>query len=218
MTITRIGFAPRREGLSIEEAQAHWASRHAEVAGGLPGLQRYWQAHAVLKDGRPLLPWIGFDCCSELDYESFAAIDASFCSDHYFAEVQPDEAFLIDKTRGGSVSTHREILAGEVDPGRIRLMLFLRAAPLRGAAALADGVRALPTPAGASARELFVALEGAEAAQRVSLYDAVESLWFDSAEQALDFAHSAEQADRRRAIAGLVRGVDMLIAKTHIVK
>lgn len=214
--LTRIGFAPRAPGLSIEQAQAHWASRHAEVAGALPGLQRYWQAHAVLKDGQPLLPWIGFDCCSELDYESIAAIDASFCSDHYFAEVLPDEAYLIDKTRGGSLTTHRELLAGTVDPAHVRLMIFMRAAPLRGIATLADAVRALPTAG--NARQLYVALEGAEAAQRVGLYDVVESLWFDTSEQALDFALSAEQAERRRTIAAFVRGADHLIATTHIVK
>lgn len=218
MTITRIGFAPRRAGLSMEEAQTHWATRHAEVARGLPGLKRYWQMHAVLRDGRPLLPWAGFDCCSELDYESLPAIDASFTSDHYFAEVQPDETALLDKTKGGNVTTQRHLLEGEVDPGRVRLVLFMRAAPLRSGAALAEGVRTLPHPANARARELFVALDGPAAAQRVGLYDVVESLWFDDAGAALAFALSSEQAERRRAIADLVRGVDQLIATIRIVK
>ncbi len=215
--LTRIGFAPRRAGLSIEAMQAHWRTRHAEVAGALPGLKRYWQAHAVLENGYPLLPWAGFDCCSELDYESIAEMDRSFCSDHYFSDVRPDEAQLIDKARGGAMTTRRHILDGAVDPGKIRLMIFMRAAPQRRADQLADAVGALSKATGSCAREMFVALEGSAAAQRVSLYDLVESHWFESADRALAFARSGEQAARRGAIAQLVRGTDYLIAATHIV-
>ena len=52
--ITRVGMAPRAEGLTYTSFQEHWRSEHAGLAGELPGLRGYIQNHAVLGDGRPL--------------------------------------------------------------------------------------------------------------------------------------------------------------------
>ncbi|MGH2882625.1 MAG: EthD domain-containing protein, partial [Solirubrobacteraceae bacterium] len=67
-------MAPRAEGLTFEAAQEHWRTAHGDVASGIPGLRGYVQNHAVLRDGLPLLPYPGFDACSELEFADFDAM------------------------------------------------------------------------------------------------------------------------------------------------
>ena len=68
--IIRFGMAPRLPGSSFEAFQKHWMTSHADAAGAIPGLLAYTQNHSVLVEGKPLLPYPGFDACSELLFES----------------------------------------------------------------------------------------------------------------------------------------------------
>lgn len=215
MTLSRIGFAPALPHFSIPEAQAHWAGPHAEVSLTMPGVDRYWQNHAVLKDGLPLLPWTGFDCCSEFDFADTAAMDAAFASTAYFENVRPDEAQLLDKTKGGMLIAERHRTHGDPAAAPYRLMRFHRIAPLRPVAALADALLALDAVPGAICREVYVALDGGLTGQRAAMYDAVEIDGFASAEAALAHALSAEARARRTAHAHLLRGTDHLVARVN---
>ena len=76
--ITRLGAAARRSDLTIQQFQDHWKTQHGETAGSIPNLERYVQHHAVLVDGRTMLPYPGFDACSELDFASVEAMDDGF--------------------------------------------------------------------------------------------------------------------------------------------
>lgn len=218
MTISRIGFAPALPHLSIEQAQEHWAGPHAEVSLTLPGVERYWQNHAVLKDGMPLLPWPGFDACSEFDFADTAAMDAAFASSAYFENVRPDEAQLIDKTRGGMLITERHRISGDPAKAAYRLIRFHRVTPLRPVAALGDALLSLDGIAGAVSREVHIALDGSVTGQRAGMFDAVEIDGFDSAEDALAHALSADARLRRATYAHLVRGTDHLIARVNRVR
>jgi hypothetical protein len=210
--ISRIGFAPAKADLPLPEAQRHWAGHHAEVSIGLPGLQRYWQNHAVLHDGAPLLPWTGFDCCSEFDFDDGFTMDRAFTSDHYLAEIRPDEAVLVDKTKGGMLLADRHIVT-EIDPdASFRLMSFYRTAPLRRSVDLADRLTVAEKAADSSGRELYIAVDGAAAGQRQPMFDAIEMDWFQDSAAALAFMQSAAWRRRRRDFAELVRGSEHLIA------
>ena len=94
-----MGMAPREPSLDYEGLQAHWRSEHADLASQLDGLRSYVQNHAVLEHGRPLFPYVGFDACSELEWDSLEAMDAAFASEHYQRAVVADEHSLIDKSR-----------------------------------------------------------------------------------------------------------------------
>lgn len=213
--ITRIGVAPRRAGLGSEEFQAHWAGPHGDVVPALPGLRRYWQNHALLEEGEPLLPWPGFDACADLDFPSVAAMRDAFASPAYTEAVKADEGAFVDKAKGGLMVTRREIRAGTPDPAAgVRLMRFLRAAPGR-AEALAAALRGTPAEPEALAEELLLALSEAEAGP--SIFDAVEALWFDSPAGALGWLRSPAARERIAATAGLVRGTEHLLARVRVV-
>src|SRR6185436_17743997 len=95
--IVRIGLAPREADLDYEGFAAHWSGQHGDLAREIPGLRSYVQNHALLRDGEPLLPYPGFDACSELEFDSIEAMDAGFASEHYRQAVVADEHSLIDK-------------------------------------------------------------------------------------------------------------------------
>lgn len=212
--ITRFGLAPRRPGLTTAEFQAHWAGRHADLVRPLAP-RRYWQNHAVLAGDEPLLPWPGFDACSEIDFESFVEIDRFFSSRQYQGPIRDDESHLVDIAQGGSILTERSFAEGEFSG--VRLLSFLRVAPLRSISEAAEALQAGGLAAAATGRELFVTLTGRAAAQRISVFDLIEALWFPSADLALQFVGSKESRLQRAAVAGLIRGCDRLIAKVNVV-
>jgi uncharacterized protein (TIGR02118 family) len=215
--ITRFGFAPRRPGLEIKEFQRHWGTQHGRLAGGLAGLKRYWQNHAVLRGGEPLLPWPGFDACSELDFRSVQDMNAAFAAEHYQVAVREDEKYLVDKVNGGMV-VGRRVGKGWKTPGEgVRLVTFLRLAPGRAKGDLIAALKGMKPASAGIGRELIEALEPAEAEGYTSLYDAIDIQWFKTAKDAESFAVSADARMRRARLGALVRGTDQVIAKVRVI-
>ena len=66
--------------------------------------------------------------------------------------------------------------------------------------------------AGAAAAEAFVRLP-----DDTGPFDAVEALWFPDTATALAHVASATAERDRRALAGLVRGTERLLAAVHVV-
>src|SRR4051794_7273900 len=208
--LTRVGLAPRASGLTIAECQERWRSGHADLALRIPGLQAYTQNHAVLRDGRPLLPHPGFDVCAETGFEDLETMDAGFASEHYQSDVRADERSLIDGSRFALMLCERRVLGDrEPPPGAVKLMTFHRAGESR--AGLAEALAGPYAEAAAEAvplrHELLVAR-----AERPSAYDAVDVLWFADADTALA-ALLGPLAERAAwELAGHARGSDRLIA------
>ena len=48
-----VTFLKRKAGMSVEDFQRYWRTRHPEVVVRLPGVRRYVQSHtlAVMRDG-----------------------------------------------------------------------------------------------------------------------------------------------------------------------
>ena len=214
--ITRIGVAPRRQGLDIAEFQAHWAGTHGEVVSHLTGVARYWQNHAILDGGEPLLPWAGFDACSDIDFPDLATMQAAFASPLYQGAVKADEAYLVDKTRGGLTLARRIVVRGDAGPAGVRLWRFLRAAPGVAPEDLHAALRDAPPLATARAQERFEALPAAETGA-VPIFDGAETFWFDDAPAALVALRSAAMRERAAMLAGLIRGTEHLVARVHVV-
>ena len=136
--ISRFGCAPRKPDLSIAQFQEHWRTSHAKVIGQLVGLDRYWQNHAVLRDGETILPWPGFDACAQIDAQSMVDMDRAFLSPHYQGAGREDERRFINHTGFGMTLCERVLADGRVDGSGVRLLTFLRLAPMRAPAALAE--------------------------------------------------------------------------------
>jgi uncharacterized protein (TIGR02118 family) len=186
VTLVRVGMAPRAAGLGYEEAQRHWRTEHRDVALELPGLRGYVQNHAVLRDGRPLLAYPGFDVCAETQFDDVESMRAAFASEHYRQTVRADEAKLIDGSRFLLALTRRRVLAdGEPPEGAVKLMTFLRA--------IGDGLdRVLAgeyAEAAALARPLrheqLIVDRAAHEGEQAPCCDAIDLLWFRDADEAL---------------------------------
>lgn len=166
----------------------------------LPGLVRYWQNHAL----PGLLPWPGFDACSEFD----AADVAAFATKHYLAEGRADERRFVDRTRGGALYARRIGLPAPLRRDHVRLLTFLRGEPDALAAVLAE-----PGRGGAAvAVEAFARLPEVPGA-----FDAVEVAWFRTPATALRHLMSDAAECDRTAFAGLVFGTERVLAHVHVV-
>jgi uncharacterized protein (TIGR02118 family) len=218
MTITRVGMAPRVEGLTVEAAQQHWRTGHGDVASGIPGLKGYVQNHAILRDGVPLLPYPGFDACSELQFDTFDDMRAGFASEHYQTAVRADEANLIDKTRFMMALTRRRVLAdGETPEGAVKLMTFLRVHPRTTAEELvqtlsgpyAEAVRA----AGPLRHDLLVTQAEEHQPAVPPCCEAIDILWFASADDALRALTGALSERPGWLLAGRAFGTARLLAQ-----
>jgi len=67
--ITRVFFGARRGDMTTEACLDHWRGTHAAIGASMPGVRAYVQNHGVLKGGRFLLPYPGFDIMPELDWD-----------------------------------------------------------------------------------------------------------------------------------------------------
>jgi uncharacterized protein (TIGR02118 family) len=217
--ITRVGMAPRAAGLSYASFQEHWRSEHAGLAGQLPGLRGYVQNHSVLGDGRPLLPYPGFDACSELQFDSLAAMDDAFASAHYLESVTADEHALIDKARFALILTERRVLLeGEVDAGAVKLLTFLPVDPRSTRESLTDVLAGtyheIVVEAEPLRHELLLEIPGAHEGRLPAVSAAVDILWFPSVEQALGFVQGAVGHRAGYALAGTAFGLERVLART----
>ncbi|MDO8212585.1 EthD domain-containing protein [Conexibacter sp. CPCC 206217] len=227
--LTRFGLAPRRPGMTVAAFQRHWRTHHAQAMRALPELTRYWQNHRLPGAGA-LLPWPGFDACSEMDAPDRAAFARAFAAPAFDA-VRADQPLLCAMDGHGVLTTERIVGEGErggvergtglaagadsragagagvgEPAGIVRLLVFLRLAPGAGRAqlaeALADGARG----AGTRGREAFLAVEDEPAA-----FEAVEILWFGGERAAEAYLAGGIDRDAER-LAGLVRGSERLLA------
>jgi hypothetical protein len=210
--VTRFGLLPRRPGLTIEEFQAHWRSTHAPLGASMPGVMRYWQNHRLPASPGCMLPWPGFDACSEMDAVSLEAHVAMRSSEVFLGPIAADEPRFLDADKSGAVWTRRTLTEGRIGSG-VRLMAFCRRAPLVPTAEFAALIEEPERGEGAIGREVFIGLTGRDAGQLVSVFDAVECLWFGERESAENYLAGAHERDRH-AVAGVVRGTEHLLAET----
>lgn len=220
--ITRVGIAPRAAGLSHEECQRHWRGVHADAALGIPGLRAYTQNHAVLRDGRPLLPYPGFDVCAETQFDDLAAMDEGFASPHYRGAVRDDETLLIDGSRFLLAVCERRVLAdGAAPEGAVKLMTFMRA--IGGRETLARVLEGEYADAAGEAEPLrheqLISLPAAHGDGRPdAACDAIDILWFASPDRALD-ALLGPLAERPAwLLAGHAFGSERLVARPNRVR
>lgn len=216
--IVRVGFAPRAPGLGYEAFAEHWRTRHADLAAELEGLRGYVQNHAVLDHGWPLFPYVGFDACSELQWESLEEMDAAFASEHYRQAVVADEHELIDKSRFGLLLAERRVLVdGDVPDDAVKLLTFLpvdrRSTPEELAEALAGTYREIAAEAGPLRHEQLLELPGAHAGRIPAIFQAVDVLWLAAPDDAVRFVHGELGHRAGYALAGRAFGLERLIAR-----
>lgn len=221
MSVIRLGTAPRAAGLDYAGFQAHWSGEHASLAADLPGLRGYVQNHAVLRDGIPLLPYAGFDACSEIAFDTLEAMDDAFASEIYQGDVVSDEHALIDRDRFQlALLRRRTVRQGDGD-GTVKLMSFWRTAPRSSLdeleATLADGWAAAVDTAAHLRHEQLVAIEGAHAGRPGPVCDALDVMRFADAGGALAFLAGDAAQEGLWRLSGIGGCIGRLIATEVIV-
>lgn len=222
--IVRLGMAPRAAGLDYESFQRHWRSEHAGLAGEIEGLRSYVQNHAVLRNGRPLLPYAGFDACSEIEFDSLEAMDAGFASEYYRRAVVADEHALIDKSRFFGLLAERRRLGGEGAPPEdaVKLLTFLLPDPRSTREVLletlAGAYREIVAEADPLRHELLVEIPGAHEGRIPAVFAAVDLLWLPDEAAALGLATGELGHRAGYALAGTAVAAARLVARAVTVK
>jgi uncharacterized protein (TIGR02118 family) len=211
-------MAPRAIGLTPEAFQSHWRSEHASAAGGIPGLRRYVQNHQVLENGVPLLPYPGVDACSEIEFDSLAAMDEGFASDYYQGPVTEDEHVLIDKSRFLLLLCERRVLDDRPVPDdAVKLLTLMPLSP--GAthadldAVLAGPYRDAVAGAGPLRHEQLLEIPGGHEGRQPPPCAATDILWFAGPAEAVAFLRSEPAQRARYELAGRAFGLERILAR-----
>jgi uncharacterized protein (TIGR02118 family) len=213
--LTRVGAAARLPALGVERFQQHWREQHGPTAGAIPNLRRYVQHHAVLVGGRLLLPYPGFDACSELDFDSPEAMDEGFARAIETGALRADEDRFVDKQRYSWVLGEVDERAPEsaaADP--VTLVTWWRAHPSASAERLLDVLTggweaALPPLAG---RRLIAARADWHVGRAAPSADVVEVTRFDGLDAARSFLDGAAQV-AGPLLAGVAFGAERHLAR-----
>jgi hypothetical protein len=211
--VVRIGMAPRLPGLTIPEFQAAWRSGVAERLRGVAAVRRYVQNHALLRDGRPVLGYPGFDGCAELTFDSTPAMFEALEQPAY-ADTMRYEAGLIDRA-GFAIIVGEPHLEGDDDlpESVVKLIAFLRRHPGcsedRFRQVLLEG-----GGGGALRREVVFPDPGAHAQGRPpATCEAAEIRFFADAQTALSVLAGSSEADLEQRRAGVVFGAVRVLAR-----
>ncbi len=211
-------MAPRAQSLDYAAFQAHWKSEHAGLAGLIDGLRGYVQNHAILRDGRPLFPYAGFDACSEISFDSLEAMDTGFASEYYRSRVVADEQVLIDKTRFLMLLSARRVLHdGTLPADAVKLLTFFPVDPRSSREALVDllgGAYAEKVASSGRLRhEQLVEIPGAHDGRIPAVFAVADILWFASADEAVAFATGDLGHEIGYLLAGTTFGAQRIVAE-----
>lgn len=122
-----VSFFKRLPGVSVEEFQTHWRTRHAELVVRLPGLRRYVQNHTLPSGYARKEP--DFDGVAEAWFDDTAALRVSGASPEYRA-VKQDEASFLDSAGLGSMITEEVVIVdGAAPPDGVKMISFIDRRP-----------------------------------------------------------------------------------------
>ena len=203
-----VTFLKRKAGMSVEDFQSYWRTRHPEVVVRLPGVQRYVQSHTLAsayRKGEPI-----YDGIAEVWAENTDALRA-MTKNPENAKVQADEAQFIDRARMGFLVTEEQaVVEGTVAAEAVKAVEFLTR---KAGTAVEEFQRhwrerhakILAGIPGLRRCVLSATRRSAYEAGRVPAHDGVTSMWFDSADALRSAASSpdyaAAVADRERFLA-----------------
>lgn len=212
--ITRFGMAPRSRGMSIEDFRHHWRTSHAHAAGQIPGVQRYTQNHSLLQNGRYLLGYPGFDACSELDFESVAAMEAGFSSETYATIVRDDEDDFVDKSRFSLVVTNpTTVKDGPAEGIKLIRMFRLHPAATRESLAATLAGPVAEAVAGGALRHMVYQPVAEPHEGPAAAFDAISTLWLLDSAALHALLESSDWQRAEWSLAGVASGSVALAAE-----
>src|SRR5688500_2987151 len=83
-----------QSGLAVEEALAHWRTRHAELGTAVPGLRGYGQNHCLLGPAGDPGAQPPFTGLGEVWFDDLAAAQAALNTSEWRAVVEDASTFM----------------------------------------------------------------------------------------------------------------------------
>jgi len=121
--IKLVAFFKRKAGLSVEEFQEHWRTRHADLVIRQKGLRRYLQNHTLhssYRDDEPV-----YDGVAEAWFDDTESLRKNGRSTEYRA-VREDEANFIDPDSIESLLTNEVVIVdGAIPNPGVKMIAFL---------------------------------------------------------------------------------------------
>ena len=227
--IISIGLLPRYRGQHIEEFLRLW-SAHAVWAKVVPKRIGYVQNFAVIKEGRHLLPYPGFDVCAETVYQDEAAMEEAYLTPQSQDSFDDHSKFVDERGYCHVLSHERRVRVNGTPPiDAVKLMTFMRSNPTGSREQFIESVTgpyADIIDRGSPIRhEQMVASHPADRAGNspsmsalmrnllLSPCDVLDQIWFRTPEEAVAFVHSELAYAAALAIAGTTFGTERLIAR-----
>ena len=125
--IKSVVFFKRKAGMSVEDFQRYWRTRHAEVVSKLPGAKRYVQSHTRPSIYRTREP--AYDGIAEIWSDDMAALREMTRHPHYQA-VRADEANFIDSASMQGIVTREHVIKDGPPPaGAVKSVEFVAHRP-----------------------------------------------------------------------------------------
>lgn len=129
--IIRLGVRWRQAGITHEQCIKHYREIHAPLVRRiLPGMVGYIQNFPLTVDGVGLLPYPGFDFCSECEFSSVKAMNATYSSEAFFTESEEDSRQFKEEERAlpQAIFDRNVVLREGPSPnGAVKLMSFVTA-------------------------------------------------------------------------------------------
>jgi hypothetical protein len=216
--VWRLALAPRAPGLTVLDAQRHWATGHRDLALELP-MVGYLQHHAVLDDGTPLLPYPGFDICPFTAWESLESMRGAFVTDHYRDKVQADERELLDKARLTCTLAQRVApIEGDVAEGGATVLSYMVVHPMAKREQLIERLTgewiSIAASTGPLAHEQYITRPDWHQDEPGPAFDAVDVLSYPSVEAARAAVYGPLSQDGGLLLAGYAFGIERMIARS----
>jgi uncharacterized protein (TIGR02118 family) len=215
-------FIKRKPGMTVEDFQRYWLTRHPVVVTRLPGVRRYVQSHALPSSyGKGEPPWDGIAEVWANDTDALRAMTRSAAN----VDVQADEAQFIDRSTMGVIVTEDHlVLEGAPGPDAVKAIEFLNRGPGTSVDEFQRHWRErhgaiLATIPGLRRCVLSATRRAAYAAGRTPTYDGATLMWFESPDAlraaAGSSAYSAAVADRASFLAP--GSPPFLVTREHVI-
>jgi uncharacterized protein (TIGR02118 family) len=180
--VKAVSFFKRKAGMSVEDFQFYWRSRHPDVVTKMPGVRRYVQSHTLRSGygkGEPV-----YDGIAEVWFDDSKAVKALAGTPEY-AAVAADEAHFIDRATMGLILTEEHVIKdGPVPPNGVKNVEFVAHKPGMAIEAFQKYWRDVHGPLGAAIPMVrrYVQSHTRRAVYeqgRTPAWDGVAITWFD---------------------------------------
>ena len=219
--VKAVSFFKRKPGISVDEFQSYWRTRHPDAVTQLPGLRRYVQSHTVVsgyRKGEPI-----YDGIAEVWFDDTNAMRALRGTPAY-ERVETDEAKFIDRSTMRLIVTEEHVIKDGMPPeNAVKNVEFVTHTPGMTIEAFQRYWRDIHGPLAATIPVIRRYVQShtrrsAYGSGRPPVYDGVAITWFDDTQAMRASAATPEYARVRADEANFIMpDPPFIITREHVI-